>query len=1164
METQRRSVGQMERQNNNLKTFVNTMAYDDDSEFLNSDNEEVDDMSRDGACSSSSSGIESIDNDDLFNETEVLKFPKKTGDRRMSEISGKVMVQNRRKHGLVEIREHIQDISNQGTINHAQLQTLLSDRNFCFILFNLFDDKDLGILDQQTLFDLLKYWTKANPEEKTKDAQNKLDFIDLIEAITYLVCQDNNVTPEHFHRILSTKGVANKIIRVLNKDNESKIVVDDLMSFIITATRGSQLSAESTERLRKVFSESLGKDKHEISLHEFKKIVPCKDEFFVNRIFNIFDSDQSGYITLAKFIETVNQFSSSDDDSKIEFLFNIYDINGEGVLEESNFREVIKACMKENGMDFDEEELTNLASALFMDGVKDGNEMMTLDDFKEQLQRQEGLVEGLGIMINKWLVPPRPPKEKTLLEKLSDRLPQRYLSKDYWVNNKSFHFFIFVVLLINTILFIHRAFYFRHFSMLSGFTPNPFYLLSRACGRTLLFNSVLILFLVLRNTITLLRKFGLATILPLDNNIYLHKLVGIMIFLQASLHSIMHLCNFAVNVKPNPVKFLQLTYKYWEDYYGIGVPMTLYHVPPGCEIVDSSSSNISFCPPDSMDTPEGVHPDYIYNNGSFLCQACSEDARPWTYVEWIFTMQPHMFGMMHGIANPSGVALITILTVMFVCSLPFVRRRGHFELFYFTHLLYHAYFVLLLVHAPEFWKWFIVVGLIWIVEIAYRILSSLFGNGKTVIKAGVILPSKVTNLIIERPPGFNFSAGDWVFVKIPAVASSEWHPFTISSAPEVSGQFTLHIRGVGQWTNSLYKLFEKEYERQKSGEDRVVSTFDRIQGTVRKKYQSVRTIVNNTIGTNDEDEDDEDNFAKNLQVKSLEERSRERMEKRQEKLRRISRDENDEILSRSLTKVRYLSMKQPKIVKYDSQESLTSDKTDESTDLGFQIVVHDESKSTLKQIGQQTRLEKPLEVYIDGPFGSPSSNIYRAEHAVLVGTGIGITPFASILQSIMHRYWEIKQSCPNCNYRWTNDMEASMFKLKKVDFFWINRDQKSFEWFVNLLSQLEIEQKENGGAMSRFLEMHMYVTSALQRTDMKAVALQLALDILHKKEERDLVTGLKARTNAGRPNWNKVFTKIREERKGQVTVFYCGNPMLGRTLRYKCEEFGFKFRKEVF
>ena len=44
------------------------------------------------------------------------------------------------------------------------------------------------------------------------------------------------------------------------------------------------------------------------------------------------------------------------------------------------------------------------------------------------------------------------------------------------------------------------------------------------------------------------------------------------------------------------------------------------------------------------------------------------------------------------------------------------------------------------------------------------------------------------------------------------------------------------------------------------------------------------------------------------------------------------------------------------------------------------------------------RLSKPLTVYIHGPFGAPASHIFRAQHAVLIGAGIGITPFASILQ----------------------------------------------------------------------------------------------------------------------------------------------------------------------
>merc|ERR1712029_571699 len=105
---------------------------------------------------------------------------------------------------------------------------------------------------------------------------------------------------------------------------------------------------------------------------------------------------------------------------------------------------------------------------------------------------------------------------------------------------------------------------------------------------------------------------------------------------------------------------------------------------------------------------------------------------------------------------------------------------------------------------------------------------------------------------------------------------------------------------------------------------------------------------------------------------------------------------------------------------------------------------------------------------------------------------------------------------------------------------------------------------EQDGVMCHFLDMHMYITSALQRTDMKAVGLQLALDPLHEKEKRDLVTGLKSRTIAARPNWNKVFTKIKEQRLGKVTVYFCGNSALGRILKLKCDEFGFTFKKEVF
>ena len=105
-------------------------------------------------------------------------------------------------------------------------------------------------------------------------------------------------------------------------------------------------------------------------------------------------------------------------------------------------------------------------------------------------------------------------------------------------------------------------------------------------------------------------------------------------------------------------------------------------------------------------------------------------------------------------------------------------------------------------------------------ELAYRVLATKLGQGLTSISEVAVLPSRVTNLVIQRPFNFKFGPGDWVFIKIPEIAASEWHPFTISSAPEMEDHFTLHIRAVGQWTNRLYDYFEREYNLQGKGREK--------------------------------------------------------------------------------------------------------------------------------------------------------------------------------------------------------------------------------------------------------------------------------------------------------------------------------------------------------
>ena len=51
---------------------------------------------------------------------------------------------------------------------------------------------------------------------------------------------------------------------------------------------------------------------------------------------------------------------------------------------------------------------------------------------------------------------------------------------------------------------------------------------------------------------------------------------------------------------------------------------------------------------------------------------------------------------------------------------------------------------------------------------------------------------------------------------------------------------------------------------------------------------------------------------------------------------------------------------------------------------------------------------------VDGPFGTASEDVFDYEVSMLVGAGIGVTPFASILKSIWYKF---KDSNPKLRTR---------------------------------------------------------------------------------------------------------------------------------------------------
>ncbi|XP_058986833.1 uncharacterized protein LOC101895123 isoform X2 [Musca domestica] len=1098
-------------------------------------------------------------------------------------------------------------------------------------LFHLFDLDGNGYLVQDR-------WIEHLKGRLTDDRQ--MDYAEQLESVAYVICGENSkITFKNFTDIWHARGILDKLYRLIDSDGTNSISTNQIMEFISHLTNSrprTGFDKSSLARLEQLFRNTVGNER-EIRREEFKKIVISKNPFFTERVFQIFDKDNSGSISLQEFIDAIQQFSGQSADDKIRFLFKVYDIDGDGLIQHKELHDVIRACMEENGMEFSEDQIKDLTTAMFEDADPYNRGEITYEALKNQLHKHGGLLENLSITIDRWLVPmAQDPQAGKTKSKLWNSIPiPHQLTPAYMKNNHVFVTYLFFYIAINVCLFVSRAIQYR--------ASNGFVIVARACGQCLNFNCAWILVLMLRNSLTYLRSRGLSTYLPLDNHIYLHKLTGIVVSVLSLVHTVMHLFNFSIIVVNDP----QIN----AGHYTIG--------------------------------------------------------------EWLLTDRPGLFGLIPGCANPTGMALFIILLIMYICSQPFVRRKGSFEVFYWTHLLYIPFWILVLFHGPNFWKWFFIPGIIYTVERILRFVWMRGDHGKTYISSGLLLPSKVVHLVIKRPNNFNFRPGDYVFVNIPVIANYEWHPFTISSAPEQEDYMWLHIRTVGEWTNRLYRYFEKEQQRLHNGKiiahkqaiptssllqiseensktisstpqtDFLAQNLAKIQqsssfdsNVVAKTLQDVPTnpmrpprhnytpsklatesisashVAEQARASNSSSGDRIRSFKKTLQrtfsrkdVASKEKRlsghsndgfvtddsdlasitelgKRRKLKKlmgdkppleksvslpdiavktkRRERfkaLHTLGRSESErsfdetrirrarlssgfaymspqnKSLAQSFRYMRnkptIIAFKTPSVEESETEFTPKQNHTEQTCNAiqaeeGRVSTDHSNNNKDTNHDDADMVVSKPLEIFIDGPYGAPSSHIFMAQHAVLIGTGIGVTPFASILQSIMHRYWKARHHCPRCLFEWASDIPKSVMNLRKVDFFWINRDQRSFEWFVNLLSQLEIEQAELGGAMERFLDMHMYITSALQRTDMKAVGLQLALDLLHEKGKRDLITGLKTRTNAGRPNWDKVFKQLQAQKKGKVTVFYCGPPQLAKTLRIKCDQYGFAFRKECF
>jgi len=458
-------------------------------------------------------------------------------------------------------------------------------------------------------------------------------------------------------------------------------------------------------------------------------------------------------------------------------------------------------------------------------------------------------------------------------------------------------------------------------------------------------------------------------------------------------------------------------------------------------------------------------------------------------------------------------------------------KLGGFTVFWEIHKLWRPMFVILLVHGPNCWIWFMFPLAMLLCD---RLVKWERRRITSHLRSATLLKGKTMRLEFTPPNGFTYQAGTYIILNCDMVGPEEWHPFTLTSAPE-ENFISVHIRCPDEldWCSALRrKLVEQPALAISNGEAK-----DKI-GKVAVKVSYCPYSPNSIF----EEEEDGDDCKMSRPWKI------EVFDKDQTKEYKVNLDDKAHEDQRVIAGLEEYSNNDKDIEKQMTRKLRAQ-----------------ESQLTLEDMIRPQRPPDVLCMSIDGPHGANAELVWKHERVILVGAGIGVTPFAAILRSITLRVPTQKElaagpllgpapggargsilrrgnstlgkkpvigrsvtrsgqgmEAPSGDKKddkndKKKDGEATWKPCENAHFYWLCRSQDEFEWFSPLLNNAVAQASKDR------VEVNLFKTGETELTNVKSIG------------------GGVFREFFGRPNWNRIFPKLAEKYPGEsVGVFYCG------------------------
>ncbi|XP_014194960.1 calcineurin subunit B type 1b isoform X1 [Haplochromis burtoni] len=137
--------------------------------------------------------------------------------------------------------------------------------------------------------------------------------------------------------------------------------------------------ANQIKRLGRRFKKLDLDDSGSLSVEEFMSLPELQQNPLVQRVIDIFDTDENGEVDFREFIEGVFQFSvKGNKEQRLRFAFRIYDMDKDGYISNGELFQVLKTMV---GSNLKDTQLQQIVDKTIIGADKDGDGRISFEEF---------------------------------------------------------------------------------------------------------------------------------------------------------------------------------------------------------------------------------------------------------------------------------------------------------------------------------------------------------------------------------------------------------------------------------------------------------------------------------------------------------------------------------------------------------------------------------------------------------------------------------------------------------------------------------------------------------------------------------------------------------------------------------------------------------------